>query len=58
MHPTPHRSPADERPQAAAQATGERALAEMLQAIQGLDVERGLRFASGRLDNYVRRQRK
>jgi len=36
-------------------ATGERSLAEMLHAIQGLDVERGLRFASGRLDTYVRR---
>jgi len=30
----------------------------MLHAIPGLDVERGLRFASNRLDNYVRRLRK
>jgi len=39
-------------------ATSERSLAEMLHAIQGLDMERGLRFASGRLDTYVRRLRK
>jgi len=39
-------------------ATGERSVAEMLEAIRGLDVERGLRFSSGRLDTYVRRLRK
>ena len=39
-------------------ATGERSLAEMLEAIRGLDVERGLRFSSGRFDTYVRRLHK